>query len=130
MRIVHGLPPNFDQIAAVFPAARQPGVIFTYGLIIYLSRGAKITQPLVRHEAVHGMRQAEDPAAWWDRYLIDPGFRLEEELVAHRVEWQAYVKRHGFRESMLDMIAGRLSGPLYGGMLSYAEARDAIVRLK
>lgn len=133
MQIAIARPPNFEEILAVFPLAEKPGVIFTYGQTIYNPSNAPISAQLKAHEAVHAQRQGEDEEeirAWWRRYLTEPMFRLEEELLAHRAEYRAFrgwTKDRNAVARELDTIAKRLSGPLYGGLMSYAQARRMIV---
>ena len=129
MQIVIARPPNFEEVLAVFPLAKNPGVIFTYGQTIYNPSGTHISAQLKAHEAVHAQRQGtneEEIRAWWKRYLTEPMFRLEEELLAHRAEYRAFkgwTKDRNAVARELDTIAKRLSGPLYGGLMSYAQAR-------
>ena len=124
MRIVTERPPNFAKIAAVFDLRRYPGAIFCYGDTIFNPSGNKLSDALVAHEAAHGARQGTDPDVWWDRYIADKTFRLEEEIVAHRVEWRRFCtddpNRHE-RRRYLAAIAGRLNFPLIiEFQLSYA----------
>lgn len=82
---------------------------------------------LMRHEAVHSVRQGADPVAWWDRYLKEKSFRFLEELLAHRVEFSCYAKRgRNERRFMLQQISERLAGPLYGKMVNIRFARAMI----
>jgi hypothetical protein len=121
----------YDEICAVFPGARMREVIFTFGSVIYSPGGIKITPALLAHEQIHAERQGDNWGPWWKRYLIDPAFRLDEELPAHRAEYRAFCKRHGAphaRQTYLGLVAQRLASPLYGNLLSAALARDLIVR--
>lgn len=139
-------PPVFDRCCAVFGRAvvDRPGVIFSWGNIIYNPSGTPIPRPLRAHEAVHGLRQlgydtnetrdSEGDVvndlrieAWWERYLTDPIFRLDEELYAHHAEYLAHKKRHGHQPRMFNFIAQRLSGPLYGSLLTLEQAKHAIL---
>lgn len=114
----------------------RPGVIFSWGDRIFNPSNASITRELFAHEAVHGERQlafnseagAEGSVLeWWDRYLGDPLFRLDEELRAHMAEYKASVKRHGHSPRALNNMAERLSGPLYGELVTMAQAKHAIL---
>lgn len=133
MKIVVARPPNFDEIAAVFPMALRRGVVFTYGQTIYNPSAVEIPRYIVAHEEVHAERQGTDPEeirTWWSRYLTDADFRVDEETRAHRAEYHALRSTTKDRNSIvrgLDAIAGRLSSPLYGGMLSKAHARALLV---
>lgn len=138
--VVHDRPPVWDRCIAKFGAAAIVGrpVIFSWGSRIYNPTGTSICRELAAHEAEHGRRQLafahaaglndEDGVAmWWERYLEDRLFRLDEEIYAHHVEYVAYRKRHGARPADLRMIAHRLSGPLYGNLLTFAQAKHAIL---
>lgn len=133
IRVVKDLPPNFEEIAAVFPMAHNDGVIFAYGDTIFNPSGQALPQSLLDHEAVHCKRQIEMGVdAWWEKYLVDGEFRYNEELLAHRAEWQA-VKADGSlsrpqRRDQLKQIAKRLSGPLYGRRVSFEQAKRDIKR--
>lgn len=128
LEVVDGRPPNFAAIVAVFPRASDPGVIFAYSGRIYAPGFARLTPALHAHEQVHIDRQGTEPDRWWDKYLVDTTFRFEEELAAHRAEYQAYCQRHSGRKRRLalDMIATKLAAPLYGGMVTLEDARKAI----
>jgi hypothetical protein len=124
-------PPNFERIAAVFPGARGKGTIFSYGDRIYLPDGGNLSRELMAHEGMHGMRQIDmGVEVWWDEYLRNPAFMFEEELLAHRAEYAAYrAGRHGrSRAGHLHIIAERLSGTLYGNVVTYAGAVDLITK--
>lgn len=131
MNIVRGTPPNFRAIVAVFPFAKREGVIFTYGDTIYVNGEPNLPVQLKAHEACHidQQKRCGGPDAWWERYLLDPTFRLEQELVAHRAEYRTlkHLDRNGAARS-LDFIASRLASPLYGELISKAQARRAIVQ--
>lgn len=132
-QVLHEPPPMLDEIVAAFPAARNPGTIFSWGDRIYNPSGVHISPALKAHEAVHGARQGEtDDAirAWWKRYIEEPVFRFSEEVMAHRAEYRAicsWEKDRNLRARHLEHIARRLASPLYGGLISYSEARRAII---
>lgn len=132
MKIVVARPPMWDEIDAKFNVAGKP-VIFTWGQIIFNPEGCEVSPALKAHEAVHGQRQGTDDESirgWWFRYLEDGAFRYVEELAAHRAEYRAYkgwTKDKNQVAQRLHQVATRLSGPLYGGVTSYTEARRAIV---
>lgn len=129
MRIERARPPNYDDIVAVFPFAKGKPVYFTYGDTIFNPAGVTISRSLMAHEEVHSARQQIDgPQQWWARYLLEPAFRLEEELAAHRCEYAVATQGagRGVRRSTLKLIAQRLAGPLYGKMISLDEAKRLI----
>ena len=120
-------PPNIEEIRKVFPLTGEE--IFAYGNTIYNPSGITLSPELQAHEEVHAKQQAFDPRGWWDRYLIDPQFRLEQELEAHQVEYRTFCRNHkdrNLRNRYLMAIAKRLSGPVYGSIVSQKEARKLI----
>lgn len=123
-----GYPPIIDEIRKVFPVGKN--VVFAWGDTIYNPDGGYIPPEIILHEEVHGRRQEGNPESWWAKYLTDKTFRLEEELLAHRVEYQAYVHNHkdyNAHAKYLYYVAGKLSSPLYGSMLTPAEAKREIL---
>jgi hypothetical protein len=81
---------------------------------------------LIIHEQEHIKRiRAYGPRKWYLRYLLQPRFRLEEELVAYGRQF-AYLKSLGFSYD-LDQCARRLSGPVY---LWATSRRQALTRLR
>lgn len=136
MKIIHAHPPMFDEIDAVFKVRGKKGVVFTWGDAIYVPDGSYVSPSLRAHEGVHYSRQTNDTAkieAWWKKYIVDPAFRLAEELPAHRAEYRQFCSEHrdfNERNRFLHAIAGRLSGPLYQGLLHPAQARRKIAEMR
>lgn len=128
---VNGRPPNFERILAVLPGASEPGVIFAYAPDIYAPGCKMLPAELVAHEAAHIARQVEDGVeAWWDRYLVDTQFRLDEEVIGHRAEYVALCQFAPDREARnrkLHRVALKLCAPLYGYRLTYADAKRLLL---
>jgi hypothetical protein len=129
-------PPNYAEIVKVFPAVKlRRGVIFTYGKTIYNPDRTPLTRALRAHEEVHSKRQSVEhahalgPEKWWELYLKEKDFRLAEELIAHQVEYMIAAEGVGrqLRRRTLAQIAARLSGPIYGRMVSLDEAKNLLV---
>lgn len=124
-----GRPPNFAAIAKVFPAAHNLGTIFTYGNVIYVANGAGLPRSLIAHEVIH-VKQQElyGRDEWWDRYLTDKQWRFEQELAAHRMELATTLQEGGrqHRRVATQAIAKRLSGPLYGHVVTFAKAKQLL----
>jgi hypothetical protein len=95
MRDIRDVPPLFDEIDAVFGVRGKP-ILFAWGDKIFNPAGVTIPQELIAHEAVHGKRQG-DVVGWWRRYLVDPEFRLAEELPAHVAEFKSICAQHSSR---------------------------------
>lgn len=126
MQIINARPP--DGIDEKLGVVGKP-VLFAYGAYIFNPKDIDIPPELEVHESVHGERQGNDIAIWWERYIADPAFRLAEEIPAHAAE---YVERCKTLESrtqrrwFLNQLAKRLSGPLYGRLISLEKAKAAI----
>ena len=121
---IHADPPNRAALEGRFGPLPDT-VIVTYAPHIYVPGGGKLTPALEAHETVHLGQQGNDPAGGWERYLADDTFRLEQELEAHRAEWRvarAEITDRNRRTRELHLISRRLASPLYGNMLTTAEA--------
>lgn len=131
LKTVAGLPPNYEEICAVIPSLRgRQNVYFCWGDTIFMaSAGMTLTPSLEAHEKMHCIRQQGDPATWWKRWLAEPDFRLAEEIAGHQAEWMT-VKLQGIsradRRQHLRAIAERLSGALYGNLVTFDQAKRLI----
>ena len=130
MQVIERLPPIYSEILAAFPAIARMKPIFSWGSTIYNPHRIAIDDGLMAHEGVHAGQQGSNPEAWWRTYIASPKFRLQEELAAHRVEYQWRAKAPGMnrhqRRALLVDVAKRLSSPMYGSMISLSDARAAI----
>lgn len=154
MNIIQAYPPNIDQIDAAFNSKRLQGILYAYGKSIFNPSAVDVPPWLVAHEAVHGYRQMnrefDDDTApeaqafaslsiddrikfWWHQYINDREFRFAEELVAHAAEYRYFYRAHPgdrrVRQLYLKGCAERLSGPLYGRLLTFENAKDQIKRI-
>lgn len=150
MKIRHRqYPPNYRHLVVFLRP--PPNAIFTYGNTIYVPDGSEITAPLYAHEEVHFKQQSCDGHyadgvsdhgvrlfaidAWWQRYIDDLKFRFDQELEAHRVEWLTFLEKdtqkpnRARRRHVLKALAARLSGPLYGRLVTLKRAQQLIVAL-
>lgn len=129
MKIIKGWPPNAAKIRAAFPNLPSD-VMLCYGDAVYVPDGGRVSPSLQAHERVHSVRQGRDPEGWWDRYIKDRVFRFNEELAAHKIEYAIACRTASgieARRAILNAIAERLSGPLYGRMASFEVAKDMIL---
>jgi hypothetical protein len=131
-RIIYDVPPMYDEIDTVFAVRGKP-VIFAWGDKVYMpGQACGLSKALTAHEAVHCVRQLKYPGgveAWWRRYMADPQFRLDEEIPAHRAELavlQAKAKGPSMRIHALSRTAARLAAPLYGNLITIADAKKAL----
>lgn len=134
MRLVRAYPPNIDALDAAFQVRRIPGVVFTWGQTIYVPNGRRLSRELIAHEEVHAARQGNlDPTIekWWENYIADPEFRLAEELPGHVAEYREFCRHVADSNKramfLFNTVAKRLCSPLYGGLLTHAEARRKIL---
>jgi hypothetical protein len=129
MKVVNGMPPNFEAIQEAFPLAAETGVMFCFGDYIYAPGRTDVEDRFHAHERVHSIQQGENPSLWWERYLADPVFRLEQEIPAHKAEYECEIlgmsrqkRRRALRE-----ISAKLASPLYGRMISIGKAKVALL---
>lgn len=125
MNVLNVFPPNYREINAAFKVRGKP-VIFCFGATIYNPCRIKVPPQLMVHEAVHSRQQGTGPESWWARYIADPAFRLEQEIEAHRAECRSLVETGMPLAQAIDMVASRLAAPLYGGIVTYQDARTII----
>lgn len=128
MEIVKENPPNYKKISKKFKLTKS--VVFTYGDKIYVPNGEDVSPHLMAHEETHMRQQGDNPEAWWDKYLEDEQFRLEQELEAYRNQFRFVRKKSKAtrkqRSEFLDNIASDLSSPIYGNIIDYKTARNLI----
>jgi hypothetical protein len=132
MTVIKAYPPNYQDIVAKLPGAKNPNVVFTYGSTIYMGSSpgsAELPADLAAHEAVHTEQQKRlTPLGWWGRYLADPEFRLEQELAAYRVQYkyvQSFASRTQ-RRMVLSHIVKAMASPIYGNMITREQAKELI----
>lgn len=131
MKQLYLFPPNYRTLVRAFPIRGKP-MFFCYGNVIYNPTRRPIPPEIIAHERVHSMQQAMDsaggPARWWERYIEDKAFRLDQELPAHRAEFEhlGFVEDGRARDKALRAIAERLASPLYGNLISLDDARTRI----
>ena len=127
MEEIKDYPFNYNEIKAVFDLEGKSPV-FTYGDKLYNPTGLTIPDHLLIHEAVHEKQQV-NPKEWWERYLIDKDFRLEQELEAYRAQYQFIkknVKDRNIVARFLFTIAADLSSGMYKLNISQTEAMKLI----
>lgn len=115
-------PPNFGRIVKAI--GRPPETaIYAWGDTIYIPSGqGNLPHHLIAHERVH-FRQQEaigGPKVWWDRYLVDVQFRLDQEVEAYRAQLASV--QGAVRSKLMPVVARHLSSPMYGSIISFGEA--------
>jgi hypothetical protein len=132
IRQVFDYPPMIDEIDAVFHVKGQP-VLFAWEDRLYNPMRTPVGTELEKHEEEHFKQHKAFPGgveAWWRKYLVDIEFRLAQEIPAHRAEYLAMLDKYGDvrnnRRRFLSRVALRLAAPLYGKMITVAEAKKVI----
>ncbi len=118
--------PRLEEAKKVFPI--QPGVVFTYGDTIYAD--GEISYGLVRHELTHVRQQTSmGKDIWWDKYLVDPEFRLSQEIEAYQNQYRIYREKEPARAYIYRIaMADDLSGGLYQVEITFEEAKKLIAQ--
>lgn len=128
-------PPNFAEIVPVLGDSSERAV-YAYDHVIYAPSvtdedvEAGFAERLVEfgiiaHELTHfRQHDAHDGGCdgWWQQYLEDPQFRLEQEVEAMRVQLAAIEDRPRRREVKRFLILS-LRSPIYGRPVTKDEAR-------
>ncbi|MBX4216221.1 hypothetical protein KW797_04730 [Candidatus Parcubacteria bacterium] len=130
MKIVYEKPPIFERVAKQFDIRGLP-VVFAWGDILYNPFRAGIPDDLIAHEETHSRQQSlvGGPEIWWERYLADAKFRLEQEIEAYREQYRFYCggeKDRNKRFNFLNKKAGELASPIYQVKISRKEAMEKI----
>lgn len=130
MEVINEYPPNYKDITAVLQIVGRDSIVFTYGDKLYNPSGAVIADHLMVHEETHKRQQGQTtPAEWWRKYLADEEFRLDQELLAYRLQYR-FMKSNGYprnyRRDVLNKIAKDLAGKMYGHIISRDEAKRLI----
>lgn len=128
MEIVKGYPPNIKEIEKVFNLkGKKP--IFAYSPILYAPMGGDLDHPTIIHEQTHFLQQGNDPKAWWDLYINNQDFRIEQESEAYSNQFQTFkkiIKDRNKQAEYLHKLATQFSSDLYGNVLEYSEALKLI----
>jgi hypothetical protein len=133
LKIKKELPPNYLDIAKVFTDLDLDNTLFCYGDTIYNPGGKDITPDLEIHEDTHRVQQGTAPDLWWDKYLTDPLFRLDQEVEAYSAQYQFARKAINeikggskMKKWALENMSKALSSKMYGNILTYHEAESRI----
>lgn len=132
MQIVTAKPPCYEEAAKIFGLKPDDIVYFTYGDIIYNPTGGTISPDTIVHEETHGEQQemsSEVAVFWWQRYMHDAEFRIEQESEAYGAQYEWLCRQYRDRNKrarMLHTLASALAGPLYGNAISITEAKEKI----
>lgn len=127
--VKYNYPPNYQDIKKAFKIANKPEVVFTYGDTIYVPSGQKMSKDLEVHETTHTQQQTNmTPVKWWNSYIEDKDFRLEQELEAYRNQYKFAKENYPRlrRRKLLRQISQDLSSEIYGSIVTKDEAKTLI----
>lgn len=127
MKNENSYPPNFLKIQATLNP--QKGAVYAYGDTIYNPDNITLYEDLVKHEEVHKAQQEKlgNIEVWWDEYLTNPKFRLEQELEAYNKQYlflKNIIRNKELKEALQEM-AHALSHD-YGLDITYNQAESRI----
>lgn len=126
MKFSKEIPPIYAKLHVMFGVNWSDGLVITYGDTVYCA--SDLSEDLKVHEGVHVIQQEKmDKDVWWDKYLSDVKFRLEQETAAYLAQAQyikANMNRHD-RRSRLHKIADDMVR-MYGGMCSKEQAEEIL----
>jgi hypothetical protein len=116
-------PPNYQDIKKVLNPPES--AVFAYGSTIHNPSGQEIPPDIIIHEAVHEKQQRlfGTPELWWQKYLLDLDFRLDQEVEAYSAQYQylkEYLPNKAMKEVLTDLAQNLVK--LYSVGLTYQEA--------
>ena len=123
--------PNLQLLKDTF-GVNEDDVIIAYGDKIFCPAKG-MSKDLLAHELTHCQRQGmneRQAERWWDRYLTDIDFRLNEELFAFQAQFDFCKKAYKDRNKLAKikfMLASELVSSRYGGIIKHSEA---MIKLK
>jgi hypothetical protein len=130
MEIVYNeFSPVWDRILAAGLNPDPNRVVITYGSRLFAPMVRYIPEDLLRHEETHSAQQGANPDGWWDRYLTDPFFRIQQEAEAYGAQYKFVcekVKDRNRRYQFLMAISIQLAGPMYGSVITRSAAEKMI----
>ncbi len=129
MKVVNDYPPIWKKVVAAGMNPNSETVVFTHGDTIYCPSGKPVPDHLVEHERTHSEQQGKDPDGWWEQYLSDRDFRVNQEAEAYARQYDFIcmrVKDRNQRHRVLLDLGGMLAGPTYGGAVDRTTAMDMI----
>lgn len=129
MKVLDTYPPNYQNIRITLGDVSSVKPIFCYGKTIHNPFAREVTDDIILHEFIHSKQQGDNPENWWNMYLSNKEFRLDQEAEAYGAQYK-FAKERGVRGSMLswlkEKLAFELSGSAYGNLCSFGEAQSRI----
>ena len=130
MKIKRKLPPFWFILHWFFPNANPKTICVAWGDTLYTY--GELTPDLLEHEKVHLQRQRHSKVIgifWIARYVLSRKFRLNEEVLAYKAQWnftEKWVKDRNWRFKCLIHLIDELSSSLYGNLCTKDKAKPLI----
>lgn len=130
-RLTTAYPPDhiYKECVRRFGVSFEKGTVFTYYPNIHAYK-ADMSDDLYIHELTHIAQQKEiGVEVWWEKYLSDEQFRLEQEIEAYQNQWVFARENYhrAYRKMLRKHIIDNLSGKMYGNIISKQEAEKLFV---
>lgn len=128
IKISKDKPEIYTRLNEKFGVEWNDGVIICYGDTLH----CKYDMPpeKIVHEMVHIKQQEKiGKELWWELYLSNESFRLEQEVEAYRSEYKFIkenIKDRNQRFNFLYEMSRNLSSKQYGSICSFSEAMRLI----
>lgn len=128
MKVVFENPPNIGRIRQFLNPPK--GVVYAYNPSIYNPDSIDMWPDLEEHEKVHFKQQGNDPDFWWERYLQDPQFRLEQEVEAYAHQLNYFKEKGANNKELKDLLFefAKALTSMYNLDITYQEAENKIRR--
>lgn len=151
MKVVNTEPPEWIMKGCLDKFRVNVAQTFwTYGDTVFNPGGGAMPDHILAHESQHAIQQTweymekylppqhrtaammenrEAKDFWWQEFLSNPRFRLEQEAEAYGAQYRFFCSKErdrNRRAMFLMQIAGHLSGPLYQVAISPIKARQLI----
>jgi hypothetical protein len=124
IEIINEKPPICDRLHKRFGVKWDEGIIIAFDSKIYCKK--EVDAQKIVHEKIHLDEQKRlGNDAWWELYLTNDVFRLEQETMAYRAEAN-FIKKHVKNREHAAVfyrdIAKSFSSGVYGNIISQSEA--------
>ena len=130
MNIEIGYPPNYEKIKSRLTVEKNKKIVFTYGDTLYNPSNGFVSKDLEVHEKTHIKQQAmSTPDKWWEFYLTEDLFRLDQEVEAYRNQYRYFKQNSVIKDripQLLERLAHDLSSPVYGNIITFEGALELI----
>lgn len=125
MKILSDKPEIYEALRTMFEVDWNKGLVITYYPNIH-TKGGNLPEDLIVHESVHLLQQEKMGVdKWWDRYILDRTFRVQEETAAYIAQARfirTNVIGRNVRRAMLKHIQGSMVR-MYAGAFTREEAK-------